>query len=117
MRAFLPLPPVAISQYLERMLFAVGSVNPASEGYHYVQECVALAEGDPEAIQEAPTSFWMNVKAGIEFMIDYMVFDAPPYKFDPSLLDRAFADLHRLVDWLQLVTGRRFEPELMNGTD
>ena len=115
MSAFLPFSPERVHHYVQTMYDAVYTVNRDSAGFRHLEKCIELSiTGDGEKMEQAPVNFWLTVKAGIEYTIDYMTYEMPREEFNQEIYDNAFRELGLIVDWLELVTGRHYRPELMN---
>lgn len=113
---FMPMSPIRVKHYLDRLHYALATVPNASTAVVELFQATADRQ-NPAEIQEQPLRFWTHVKAGIEYVIDLIAVDTPVVDRDEDELSDAYTDLHRLIDWVEVVHGIRWVPELTTADD
>lgn len=115
MSAFIPLDPKTIKTYMEKLYKAFSNDREGlrPDSFRFLEQCRRIARSDnPYEIQEAPIGFWRNLKAAIEYVIDFMNHNAIPPNFDGDLLEQAYRDLNRVIEYIHITTGELLKPVL-----
>lgn len=111
---FIPINPAAVKRYIDRMINGVSGIGRPVAKSVSISRIIANRMS-PHELQEADINFWRIVKAGIEYVIDYATVDAEKIDVNETELSRAYTDLLRLIDWVSVVYGEEWEPELAIG--
>jgi len=108
-KAFIPIKIEKLRFYLEKLL-----VDAGDEATGNLKEYAArVAKGNPHIIESSNIHFWYVVKTAIEYIVDFQSFDATPETYDVKVLEDAYHDLTVVIDYVELVFGVLWEPEIM----
>jgi len=108
---FIPISPVAVKAYVDRMTEGISHAGrPLARSVTASREIADRMSG--KALQEADINFWKVIKAAIEYVIDFANQITDRIDVNDAALHKAYLDLHRLIDWVGIVYGEEWEPEL-----
>lgn len=113
MSSIIPIKVTRIKFYVDQLRHAICEIG--NEPPPALAKAKSLSDSmDAERIQDADVMFWQFVKAGIEFVIDYMSTDATPDQFNEETLSRAYNDLRSLLNFMLVVHNINWSPELLS---
>lgn len=112
MGSFIPLEVKKIRFYLENLLRNIKASG--SEPTDDLKEFTELAvEGNADLIENADVHFWRVLKTAIEYVVDFLSFDATPEMRNHKILEDAYRDLRVVIEYVEIVFNAHWDPEFM----
>ena len=110
---FLPLKPSRTAFYVNKLYDSMRSDGRLTPRLAHAKEVLDDASSNDQS-PDNTAQFWFIVKTSIEYVIDYMTFDATASEFDEQVLSRAYEDMATLIKYAEIAFGVQWSPQLIS---